>query len=162
MRRLPQWIAGISVYAVLTWLFDYVGYSIVIWKLGLIQGGIVMAILAFFLDWYSVKYYNYLQTDWLAMEYIKSLRNYEGKNKIKRMTKYILTKTSRPIQIIFFSLKFNPFITTIMMSTEAFNPKGMTRQDWRTFIISHVIGQLYWIFVIAGGVYGLMALFYTK
>lgn len=159
MKRIIQWITGISIYGLFNWLFDYVGYSFVIWKLGVIPGGLVMAILAFFLDWYSVKFYDEFETDWLAMEEIKSLRDYQGKNLMKRFTKLILTKTPDFIQVIFFAVKFNPFITTIMMRKSSFEAKGMSRQDWKIFIISFIIGQIYWISVIAGGVYGLLALF---
>jgi hypothetical protein len=90
------------------------------------------------------------------LKYLKSLKEYDGRNKLKRLTKFVLTKTSPAVQIIFFSIKFNPFITTIMMRKDGFHQQGISRQDWKIFIISHTIGQIYWILLIALGIEGVM------
>ncbi len=159
MKRFFQWITGISIYGLFNLLFDVVVYSFVIWQLGIVWGGLIMAIPSFLLDWYSVKFYDEFEKDFLAMEEIKSLRDYEGKNLIKRLTKLILRRTPLFVQFIFFSLKFNPFITTIMMRKSAFEAKGMSRRDCKIFVISFTIGQIYWIFLIAGGVQGIIFFF---
>jgi hypothetical protein len=54
--------------------------------------------------------------------------------------------------VVILSIKFNPFITTIVMRNGTYTYSGMARRDWIIFVTSHIIGQLYWIGVISGGV----------
>lgn len=149
---ISKWITGVSTYSLFSWLFDYPVYTFIIWIFGPICGGLIMIALSFLVDFYAIRFYDWSKNDWLALEYFKSLRDYNGANKYKKFTGYLLSKTSLWVQIVILSLKFNPFIVTLLLRDGAHQYNGLSRRDWRIFWGSFLITQAYWIAVIATGI----------
>jgi len=108
-----------------------------------------MVILSFFLCYGLILFYDWSKQDWLGIETLKELREFQGENRVGNFVSWIM-KQSEPIVLIFLSIKFDPFIATVYMRKGSFN--GMNRQDWKIFIISLVVGDVYWVSTVFVGV----------
>jgi hypothetical protein len=91
-------------------VFDYLLYPFVIFKLGILKGGILMTFLSFVACILIMKFYDWSKRDWLGIEAIKSLKDYDGSKKIGKLTAWIMKK-SNPLVFLFLSIKYDPFIT---------------------------------------------------
>lgn len=147
-----NWLIGFSSYTVFAWLYDFPLYAFVMWHLGPVLGGLVMTLLTIPVDLYCFRLYDWSEQDWLAIEYIKKQKNYEGNNFLRRFVKFVLTRTPIPFQILILSGKFNAFIITALLREGAYQFNGLTRRDWKIFWFSFLTTQLYWIVVVAAGV----------
>jgi hypothetical protein len=58
------------------------------------------------------------------------------------LRKYHSPPESDPVACILLSIKFDPFIVTAYLRQEAFG--GMTRRDWRIFLLSWLIANAWW------------------
>ena len=88
-----------------------------------------------------MKFYDYSKRDWLGIEAIKSLKDYDGSKKIGRLTAWFMKK-SNPLVFLFLSIKYDPFITTVYLRLGKFN--GMTNRDWMIFMGSLLLANAYW------------------
>jgi hypothetical protein len=149
--QISKVITGTAVYTVLNWLYDYPLYSIVLWYGGILWGGLFMALLSIPVDLVTLKFYDWSQQDWFAIEYLKAMKEYQGKNILKRALKVIFCGTPKWLQVIVLSIKFNAFAVTTLLRKGAYEYQGLTRSDWLVFWGSYFIGQVYWIFVIGSG-----------
>jgi hypothetical protein len=122
-------------------LFDYILYPFVIYKVGLIKGGLIMTFLSLIACLLTMKFYDWSKRDWLGIETIKDFKGYGGNKKIGRITSWILKK-SEPAVFLFLSVKEDPFITTVYLRQGKFN--GMTRRDWTIFMSSLILSNAYW------------------
>lgn len=86
--------------------FDFLLYPFVIFKLGILKGGIVMTFLAFILNIMTMTFYDWSKRDWLGIEAIKELRTYSGKRKLVRLTSWFL-KRSNHIIFLFLSIHYD-------------------------------------------------------
>jgi methionyl-tRNA formyltransferase len=136
---------------------DYVLYPFVIYKLGLLHGGIVMSLFSFLVCLLTLWFYDWSKRDWLGIEAIKQLKDYEGAGWFQRQLSRLLRKGD-PVACVVLSIKFDPFITTAYMRHGAFT--GMSRRDWKIFVASWLIGNVYWSFVCFGGVSALVWLWH--
>jgi hypothetical protein len=151
-ERLAVMAIGISVNTfVSSYLFDFLLYPFVIWKLGIIQGGFLMTGLAGIFCYLTFVFYDWSKKDWLGIETIKSLKNYDGATKLGRITSWIL-KQSDPVIMLFLSIKYDAFITTAYMRHGAHQFNGLTKRDWKIFGLSLAISNLYWTFASFMGV----------
>ena len=140
--RIAELAIGLTANKLLSTLaFDYFLYPFVIYKLGIVKGGIVMTILSFFACLLIIKFYDWCKRDWLGIEAIKGLREYSGNRKVGRITSWILKK-SDPIVFMFLSLYYDPFITVAYMRHGAYN--GMSKRDWKILSGSLLLSNGYW------------------
>ncbi|MEK6673090.1 MAG: hypothetical protein AABY42_06385 [Nitrospirota bacterium] len=121
--------------------FDYLLYPLVIFKLGILKGGIVMTFLAFILNIMTMTFYDWSKRDWIGIEAIKDLKTYSGKKMIGRFTSWILQRSDSVI-FLFLSLRYDAFTTTAYLRRGKFN--GMSRRDWMIFMGSLLISNAYW------------------
>lgn len=121
--------------------FDYLLYPFVIFKLGILKGGIVMTFLSFLACIGTMKFYDWSKRDWLGIETIKDLKSYSGNRTIRRFSSWLLSK-SDPVVFLFSSIWYDPFITTVYLRRGKFN--GMSRRDWKIFSGSLILGNAYW------------------
>ncbi len=135
--------------------FDYLLYPFVIFKLGVLYGGSLMAVLSLVSCLLTLWFYDWAKRDWLGIEAVKMLRTYDGDSKIRRFVSRLLQRGDW-IACVLLSMKFDPFITTAYMRRGQFN--GMTARDWKIFFASWVIANAYWIFVCYCGLSGLRKL----
>lgn len=149
ISRLATGFAGYSTF---TWLFDYPLFTWVIWYFGMVTGGIIMIALSFAVDYYTLKFYDWSRTDWLALEYLKSHKSYEGSSRPKRLLKFLFTKTPVWVQVVLLSLKFNSFVVTVLLRSGSYNYDGLSSRDWRIFWLSFLVSQIYWIIIIGLGI----------
>jgi hypothetical protein len=128
--------------------FDYLFYPFVIYKLGLVRGGFSMAFLSLVICLITLKLYDWSKRDWLGIEALKRLREYQGESRFKKWTATILRRGDWAA-LILLSLKFDPFIATAYLRQSSFD--GMGKRDWRNFLLSWIIGNLYWALACFGG-----------
>lgn len=140
-KRFAELAVGLSVNQLIVWAFNFFLYPFVIYKFGILHGGVIMTFLSFITCILTLKLYDWSKRDWLGIEAIKSLKGYEGSKKIGQLTSWIMKK-SDSVVFLFLSIKFDPFITTAYMRHSKFN--GMNKRDWKVFTGSLIIGNAYW------------------
>jgi hypothetical protein len=151
--RTAELVVGFTANKAQEYLFDYLLYPFVIFKLGLWRGGLVMALLSLVSCLLLLRFYDRLKRDWLGIEAVKGLKDYAGQSRFRRMAAWLLQR-GEPVACLFLSIKFDPFITTLYLRRGSYN--GMTRRDWKIFVASWLIGNVYWTFVCFGGVSALV------
>jgi hypothetical protein len=157
MFRMLELIVGYTGNWLMVKGFEFVLYPFVIYKLGLVYGGIVMSGVSFVVCLLTLWFYDWAKRDWLGIEAIKQLKDYEGAGWFRRQLARLL-KGGDPLACFVLSIKFDAFITTVYLRRGAF--AGMTRRDWKIFGASWLIGNVYWTFVCFGGVSALVWLWH--
>ena len=107
-----------------------------------------MSLISLLVCWLTMKFYDWSQRDWLGIEAIKSLKEYDGPNRLGRALGWIM-RQSDPVACVLLSLRFDPFIVTVYLRRGRFG--GMTRRDWRIFLLSWLIGNAWWSIVVFTG-----------
>jgi hypothetical protein len=149
-RRIGELALGHTVNTVVFgYSFDYVLYPFAIWKLGLLKGGVLMALLSLGFCLLTLWFYDRSKRDWLGIEAIKQLRDGEAKTRWRRLLAWALNKGDVPACVTL-SIWSDPFITTACLRRGAFN--GMTRRDWRIFFASFIIANGWWALACYGGI----------
>lgn len=129
--------------------FDYLLYPFVIFKLGILKGGIAMTFFAFIANIMTMIFYDWSKRDWLGIEAIKDVKTYSGNRMIGRFTAWILQRSDSMI-FLFLSLQYDPFTTTAYLRHGKFN--GMGKRDWTIFIGSLLLSNIYWTFACYMGI----------
>ena len=151
--RVAELALGHTVNQAVVWAFDYALYPAVIYWLGLGRGFLVMAVISLAVCWLSIKCYDWMKRDWLGIEAVKDLKQYEGSNRSRKWLAWVLNN-SDPLACILLSIKFDPFIVTVYLRRGRFG--GMNSTDWRNFLLSWLIGNVYWSILCFGGVSALI------
>ena len=149
LNKVLLWTSGIGSYYVLTWIYDYVVVSFLLWKFELIKGGIMVFILSSIVDLLTLKFYDWFKKDWLALETLKDLQTHKGF--VGKVFTFVHDKTA-VVSVILLSFVVNPFVITTYMRKGAFEYNGMTKRDWIIFVSSSVISNGYWIIIVGCGV----------
>lgn len=152
-ERIAELALGYTVNKIIVYGFDFGLYPLVIAWLGLGLGFIVMALLSFIICWLTMKFYDWSKRDWLGIEAIKGLKDYDGSSRYARWLSWVMRK-SDPVACVLLSIKFDPFIVTVYLRRGEFG--GMTPRDWRIFLLSWLIGNAYWSLMCFGGVSALV------
>jgi hypothetical protein len=161
INRILKFISAVGLYSAINWIIDYVLYPVTIWHLGLLKGGALLAIALFIFDFLSVRFYDWAKADWLAIEYSKEYLNSGYLAKYNAIFESKYKQLWIILSVIILSMKFNPFIVSIVMREGAYTYSGLAKRDWIIFVTSHMISQLYWIAVV-GGVLSLIPKIYSK
>lgn len=151
-------LVGLLTNTALSNAFDYFLYPFVVWRLGIVKGGLVMTCIASLICYLLIRLYDYTKQDWLGIETIKEIQEYTGHSKIFRAMRWFMKKGDLLI-MIFLSIKFDPLITTLYMRHGINNFNGMKKRDWMIFFGSIIIGNAYWTLFAFGGVSILEAVF---
>ena len=147
--RCIQWIAGFGVHKTIDYAFDYALYPWVIFKLGLLYGGIVMAVLSCLDCLVLLRIYDWLKRDWLGIEFVKEIQNYAGTSRLMQALRWLLTRGDG-IAFLVLSIRFDPFITTAYLRRGRYN--GLSSRDWRIFFGSVIVSNTAWALVCWSGV----------
>lgn len=142
-NRLAELVTGITAFKLLSYPFDYLLYPLVIYKLGIIKGGLVMTLLAGAANILCLKFHDRSKRDWLGIETIKGMKGYEGESRTLRCMSYLLKKGDIPA-LLFLSIKEDAFVTMIYLRHGSHQYNGMSCRDWRIFLGSVAIGNTYW------------------
>jgi hypothetical protein len=140
-KRLAELFIGVSFISLSNFVFDYVLYPAVVYKFGILIGGAVMTLLSFLICLILLHFYDWAKRDWLGIEAIKNIKEYKGDKRIGQFTSWVMKKGDS-IAFLFFSLRFDPFITTAYMRHGKYN--GMSKRDWKIFTGSLLISNVYW------------------
>lgn len=151
LERATIWVIGIMTNKAAVYLFDYFFYPVIIWKCGILKGGVVMMLASFIVCWLTLIFYDWSKMDWLGIETIKSLKEYQGGKSVGRVMAWI-TKKGDPFALVALSVCFDPFITTAYMRSGAYQYNGLNRRDWTIFGFSLIIGNVYWTVVAYTGI----------
>lgn len=145
---------GHTVFHSLDYGFDYVLYPYVIYALGPLRGGIVMAFLSAAVCLAISYFYDLMEKDWLGIETVKELvenffkeeEEIARKSWRKRGKKilYWVFHRNKVGQFIFLSLHFDPLITTIYMRPGYHLYNGFSARDWKIFWGSVIISNIWW------------------
>jgi hypothetical protein len=149
--RLAIWGIGFLGNSLFVNAFDFILYPYIIWKFGLIWGSIIMFPTSFGVCWLTLIFYDWMKTDWIAIETIKELKEYEGQSKTVRLISRII-QMSDPAAVIILSIWKDPFIVTAYMRKGAHQYNGLSQRDWKIFITSTLVGNTYWALVSFGGI----------
>lgn len=141
--RIAQLLIGLAVKDLTDRAFDYLLYPFVIYKLGILKGGLVMTCLACAVNLLVLWFYDWSKRDWLGIETIKEMKSYRGESKFGRLTAWVLQR-SDPVVLIFLSIKEDAFITLIYLRHGSHQYNGMSKRDWGIFLSSLVIASIYW------------------
>lgn len=134
---------GIFCNKLMIWGFDYILYPYVMWKCGDVKGSIVMTFLSFFVCYGTLKFYDWCKVDWIGIEALKDLRETERKGFVGSVSKWIFRKGEWAV-FLFLSMKFDPFIVTAYMRHGKNQYNGLSKRDWRIFLGSLLISNMFW------------------
>jgi hypothetical protein len=137
LRRVGVLGTGLSVNALITWVFDDVLYPKVLDSYGVMPGGIIMTAASLIVCLVTIAWYDWKKTDWLGIEAYKS------------MMTGVETKRGRWIRFVLLSLVTDPFIVTTYMRLGVNRFNGMTGYDWGVFFGSLLLGNATWICITA-------------
>jgi hypothetical protein len=141
--RIAELTCGISIKNLISYSFDYLLYPFVIYKLGILTGGAIMMFLSLFACVILIKFYDWAKRDWLGIETIKGMKDYHGESKLGKFFAWILRR-SDPVVFLFLSIKEDAFITMVYMRHGSHQYNGMSARDWRIFLGSVAISNIYW------------------
>lgn len=149
IKNIKLWGTGIGSYYIFSWAYDYVIVSFFLLYLGFLRGMIVVVILSMIVDYATMKFYDWFKKDWLALESIKKLE--DKKDVIGKLFRFVRGK-GVVLTIIILSLTSNAFIVTAYVRKGINLYNGLSRRDWIVFFTSSILTNIYWIFVIGGGI----------
>ena len=150
-KRLGVLGIGLLANQAIVWGFDLVLYPAVIYKFGILRGGLIMTILSFLVCYGSILFYDWAKQDWLGIETLKGVRESNATTLIGKAVAWLLKKGDIGA-MLFCSIKFDPFITVAYMRHGAYQYNGLSKRDWRIFIASLIIGNAYWTAVAYTGI----------
>jgi len=139
--RVLELAIGITTNHIIDVFFNFFLYPYVIYKIGILKGGVMMTILSFLICLATIKLYDWSKHDWLGIEAIKTLKEYDGAKWFGRLPCWLLRQSDSVI-FVYLSINRDPFITTAYLRHGKFN--GMNRRDWSVFIGSLILGNGYW------------------
>lgn len=149
--RAAELAIGYSTKGLISGSFDWFLYPAVIYWLGVLKGGVIMAFLSMLACLAMMKFYDWSKRDWLGIEAIKGLREYKGHKGLGKLTAWALQKGDT-VSFLFLSINFDPFITTTYMRHGKNNYSGMSRRDWSIFLSSVIISNAYWTLAVYMGI----------
>mgnify|MGYP001573483967 FL=1 len=159
------------------WYFDYVLYPQALDKFGLTFGSLIMTVASFIVCLLFILFYDWTKKDWLGIETLKEMREGLDKRIVKIywgwnvprtlwtlvwwLVNFLLLNPTKAIlrfsirhgyvpTMIGMSIVLDPFITTVYMRHGAHQYNGMTKRDWKHFLISLLIGNAWWTMVAFG------------
>ena len=65
--RFAELAVGLTATNIIGYLFDYLLYPLVIFRLGLLRGGIIMTAVSFTICLIGLKFYDWSKRDWLGI-----------------------------------------------------------------------------------------------
>ncbi len=142
-KRFAELSVGLITNKAIDSIFNYLLYPFVIYKFGILKGGVFMTFLSFLACIGIMKFYDWSKRDWLGIEAIKSLKGYEGSRKAGKLTAWVLQRND-PLVFIFLSIHYDPFITTAYLRKGANQFNGMKKRDWKIFMGSLFFSNAYW------------------
>lgn len=142
--------ASFTAVEVLNHVFDFVMYPLVIGFLGAVKGGAIMTILALFLNYMLVLFYNKTKQDWFGFEWLRLQRQEEAKTGSGRILRHVLHFGHWPAYV--FLCWEDPFKAFVFIRGRKEVGEKFNRRDWVWFFFSNFLGNLIWILIVVGAI----------
>jgi len=144
-ERLGVWGVGFTANTLMVWPFDFLLYPYVIATFGWIGGGVVMTLASFIYCLLTFKFYDWAKKDWIGIETLKEVQEIKGQSFFSK----IIGKLNKHswLAFIVFSLQTDPFITTVFMREGAHQYRRLSKRDWKIFLGSLLLGNVFWTLV---------------
>jgi len=155
--RTPAWkqaqilAIGVSFITVTNYVIDYVLYPLAIWYWGILYGGVLMTLLTAAACLALIALYDITKQDWLGIEAVKSIRDYDGASRSGRLLRWAMRRGD-VVLFLMLAIRFDPLITTLFMRRDAHAYDGLKRRDWQIFFASVIVGNGYWTLTVALGI----------
>jgi hypothetical protein len=146
-QRLAILGVGVLANQVFVYSFNYGIYPLVIYHYGPFKGYFIMVALSAIVCYLTILFYDWLKKDFLGIETIKEIKEYEGQHRTARFISSILKKSDL-LAFLFLSIKYDPFITVVYMRKGAHKYDGLTKREWKIFTASLLVGDIYWTIVV--------------
>ena len=111
---------------------------------------VALSIVSFVACYLTLLFYDWSKTDWLGIEAAKELKEELDGNWFRRVITRILRFGDR-FAVVALSITTDPFIVVAYMRHGANQYNGLTRRDWKIFLISICIGNGWETTVLYGG-----------
>ena len=149
-----------------TWAFDFVLYPFAISVYGILFGGLILTLLSFIVCYAKILFYDGTKKDWLGIETLKGIEDFVPKpvpkngmgrllipiiNSIGNISAWLMKKSDAFLMVVL-SVKFDPFVTVIHIRHGSHQYNGLSKRDWRVFITSLIIGNVYWTLAVYMGI----------
>lgn len=153
-RRTGEFAFGMTLYSAVAWLIDYPLYAAAVWFLGAYFGGLLMMAICLPIDLLALKAYDWSRRDWLSIEYCKvKLGEFKPSGFAGKIAQCI-RNSPLWLRVLLLSLRFDPFLVTLMIRRRGRNAHGMTVEDRRVFLGSFLAGHFWWTFSVWAGLEG--------
>jgi hypothetical protein len=140
-QRLRILAAGTTAMYAINKGFDYLLYPYVVYRGGVLVGGLVMTVLSAAACFGILKFYDRTKKDWLGIETVRNLRGYRSGRPAGRLVASLLAK-SDAVAFVVLSLHYDPFVTTVWLRHERFG--GLSARDRRIFWGSVLLSNASW------------------
>ena len=114
---------------------------------------VALCVISFFACYATLLFYDWSKTDWLGVEAVKTLKELEG-SRFKRIVAKII-QSGDTFAIVALSMLFDPFIVLVYMRHGVNQYNGLTKRDWRIFLVSILISNGWQTVVMYGGLSGI-------
>jgi hypothetical protein len=139
--RLKTFAAGATAMYAFNKCFDYLLYPYVIYRAGVLFGGLIMTGLSAIACLAILKFYDWTRKDWLGIETVRNLRHYRSERAAGRLFTWLLAR-SNAVAFVVLSLNYDPFVTTVWLRHERFG--GLSARDRRIFWGSVLLCNASW------------------
>jgi hypothetical protein len=168
--KSKKWVATLGIGLLskwaISWIFDFLLYPFIISIYGILLGGLIMTVLSFLICYLLVVFYDITKKDWIGIETLKKIEDFtpkkipeKGINRFVILTinaignfSALIMKKSDALLLILLSIKFDPFITVVHIRHGSHQYNGLSRRDWKIFITSVIIGNVYWTLAVYMGI----------
>ena len=137
--------------AIMAYAFNWGLCPLIIKRFRLVKGFFLMILASFLVNYATILFYDWAKQDWLGIELVKEVKEYQGDTRTGTITSWVL-KQGDPVIFVFLSIKFDPFITTVYMREGANRFNGMNGKDWMVFLLSTIVGDIYWALTLFWGI----------
>lgn len=148
IKRIGVLGVGLTANALMVWPFDYLLYPFIINRYGWIEGGVIMMIASFVYCLLTFAFYDWAKQDWLGLETLKEAQDVSDHSFLGRIVK---KANKQWLVFTVFSLQTDPFITTVYMRRGAHQYNRLSARDWKIFLGSLLLGNIFWILVCSLG-----------
>lgn len=140
-QRLAQIGMGHLLYATFNWFFDNVLYIFVVYRLGLLVGGVIMTTLSLVASAAILFVYERMEIDWVGAGILARLYMAPSPSRLQRIINWAMCRGNVTIFMVLCIFQ-DPFITTAYFRQGRFD--GLNGRDWRIFFGSVFVSNIYW------------------
>lgn len=140
-HRLAQIGTGHLLYASFNFVFDEIVYVYVVYRLGMLIGGVIMTMSSLVQCAAMLLVYERMRIDWVGAGSLARLFSVPNPSWWQRLARWAMRRGNVAIFIALCIFQ-DPFITTAYFRQGRFD--GLNGRDWRIFLGSVLLSNFYW------------------